>query len=181
MNKKINFHTNATIDQPHYPIAYYPIDNDDNSSVSFYEKNGYTVKVISFNENSQCFAFIPVETQEQAKRINQEFDRFRLLEHNDLQFRMNNEIPFDEINNAEYDSVADHNDPAIILENLDIKKALFQELNRLTDEDYHICQMIGSNMSESEMAAELNIPYLTLHKRKINLLRRLRHQLKEYR
>lgn len=181
MIEKINTFTNITINQPCCPMAYYPIDNDDYESIRFYENSGYTVKSISLNGNQHCFAFIPVETQEQAKRINQELNRFRLQEQDSLQLRMDNEISFDEMSDAGYDSAADNNDPAAIIENLATIKALFHELDSLTDEDYHICQMIVSNMSESEMATELNIPCMALHKCKINLLKRLEHQLKGYR
>lgn len=181
MIKKINTRSNITNNQSRCPVVYYPIDNNDYESIRFYENNGYTVKTISLNGNPHCFAFIPVETQEQARRINQAFIQFYLQEQDSFQLRMDNEISFDKMSDIGYDSTVNHNDPATILENLATMKALFYELDSLTDEEYHICQMIGSNVSESEMAAELNIPYKELHKCKQNLLKRLKHQLKGYR
>lgn len=181
MIEKINTLTKITIDQLGCPIAYYPIDGNDYESIHFYENNGYTVKTFLFNGNPRCFAFIPVETQEQAKYISHELNRLYLQEQDSYRLRMTNEISFYTLGTAKYGSTSDYNDPASIFETLTTVKALLHELDCLTDEEYHICQMIGSGMSDNEIATELNIPCLTFHKRKIKLLKRLKHQLKEYR
>lgn len=181
MKEKINTLTKIAIEQPLCSIAYYPIDSNDYESIHFYENNGYTVKTILFNGNPRCFAFIPVETQEQAKCINQELNRLYLQEQDSYRLRMANEVSFNTLSAAKYESTATYNDPAAIFETLATIKALLHELDCLTDEEYHICQMIGSGMSDNEIAAELNLPCLTFHTRKIKLLKRLKHHLKEYR
>lgn len=73
MVQKINACINATINPNRCPLIYYPIDDDDCESVSFYENNGCTVRTTTLNGNPYRFALVPAETQEQADRINREF------------------------------------------------------------------------------------------------------------
>lgn len=73
MAQKIIANINTAINPNRCPLIYYPIDNDDCESVSFYENNGYTVRTITLNGKPYRFALVPAETQEQADRINREF------------------------------------------------------------------------------------------------------------
>ncbi len=74
MVQKIIACINATINPNRCPLIYYPIDNDDYESVSFYENNGCTVRTTTLNGKPYRFALVPAETQEQADRINREFN-----------------------------------------------------------------------------------------------------------
>lgn len=65
---------NTTINPNGCPLIYYPIDEDDCESIHFYENNGYAVRTITLNGRPQCFALVPAQTQEQANRINREFN-----------------------------------------------------------------------------------------------------------
>ena len=71
---KIIASINATINPNHRPLIYYPIDDDDCESVSFYETNGCAIRTITLNGRSQRFALVPAQTQKQADRINREFN-----------------------------------------------------------------------------------------------------------
>ena len=73
MAQKIIASINATINPDRRPLIYYPIDDDDCESVSFYENNGCAVRTITLNGRSQRFALVPAQTQKQADRINREF------------------------------------------------------------------------------------------------------------
>ena len=73
MAQKIIANINATINPDRRPLIYYPIDDDDCESVSFYENNGYAVRTITLNGKAHRFALVPAETQKQADRINREF------------------------------------------------------------------------------------------------------------
>lgn len=73
MAQKIIVSINATVNSDRRPLIYYPIDDDDCESVSFYENNGYAVRTITLNGRSQRFALVPAQTQKQADHINREF------------------------------------------------------------------------------------------------------------
>lgn len=73
MAQKIIASTNATINPDRRPLIYYPIDDDDYESVSFYENNGCAIRTITLSEKPHLFALVPAETQKQADRINREF------------------------------------------------------------------------------------------------------------
>ena len=73
MAQKIIASTNATINPDRRPLIYYPIDNDDCESVSFYKNNGCVIRTITLNGKPHLFALVPAETQKQADRINREF------------------------------------------------------------------------------------------------------------
>lgn len=73
MAQKIIASTNATINPDRRPLIYYPIDNDDCESVSFYENNGCAIRTITLNGKPHLFALVPAETQKQPERINREF------------------------------------------------------------------------------------------------------------
>ena len=73
MAQKIIASTNATINPNRRPLIYYPIDDDDYESVSFYENNGCAIRTITLNGKPHLFALVPAETQKQADRINREF------------------------------------------------------------------------------------------------------------
>ena len=73
MAQKIIASSNATINPDRRPLIYYPIDNDDCESVSFYENNGCVIRTITLNGKPHLFALVPAETQKQADRINREF------------------------------------------------------------------------------------------------------------
>lgn len=63
---------------------------------------------------------------------------------------------------------------------LAVTKALFEEVEKLSEEKQRICQMIGAKKSEREMASELEIAQTTLHDRKAKTLKDLSITLKEY-
>lgn len=64
---------NATTNPDRHLLIYYPIDEDDCESVSFYENAGCAVRTITLNGKPHLFALVPAETQKQADRINREF------------------------------------------------------------------------------------------------------------
>ena len=63
---------------------------------------------------------------------------------------------------------------------LAVTKALFEEVEKLSEEKQSICQMISEKKSEREMASELEIAQTTLHDRKAKTLKKLSITLKEY-
>ena len=73
MAQKIIASTNATINPDRRPLIYYPIDDDDCESVSFFENNGCAIRTITLSGEPHLFALVPVETQKLADRINREF------------------------------------------------------------------------------------------------------------
>lgn len=73
MAQKIIANINATINPDRHPLIYYPIDDDDRESVSFYENTGCAIRTITLNGKPHLFALVPAETQKQADRINREF------------------------------------------------------------------------------------------------------------
>lgn len=73
MAQKIIVSTNATINPDRRSLIYYPIDDNDCESVSFYENNGCAIRTITLNGEPHLFALVPAETQKQADRINREF------------------------------------------------------------------------------------------------------------
>lgn len=81
---------NTAINPDHRPLVYYPIDDDDCESVSFYENNGCAVRTITLNGNPHRFALVPAETQEQADRINREFSYLQRQNQYSLQQKMDN-------------------------------------------------------------------------------------------
>lgn len=171
---------NATINPDRHPLIYYPIDDDDCESVSFYENNGYAVRTITLNEMPHCFALIPTETQEQADCLNKEFSYLQQQEQHSLQQKIDNEVSYDQAVEDGYRFAVDLCDPADILLNLAATKALFCELSSLPEQQRHICQMISAGMVECEMATELGISRKALHDCKSELLRKLKMILKEY-
>ncbi len=171
---------NATINPDRHPLIYYPIDDDDCESVSFYENNGCAVSTITLNGKPHRFALVPTETQEQADRFNREFSYLQQQEQHSLQQKMDNEVSYDQVVEDGYHSAVAHNDPADILLNLAAIKALACELNSLPEQQRCICQMVSAGMAESEMAAELGISHQALHDHKSELLRKLKILLKDY-
>ncbi len=79
-----------------------------------------------------------------------------------------------------YRFAIDHNNPADIILNLAVAKALLYELNNLPEQQRCICWMIGAGISEFEMATELGLSLMTLRHCKLELLRKLKFLLKEY-
>ena len=73
MTQKINNNAHSTINPNHRPMIYYPIDNDDYESVSFYENNGCAIKTITLNGKPYRYALVPAKNHQQADRINREF------------------------------------------------------------------------------------------------------------
>lgn len=180
MAQKNNYNTHVTINPNCCPMIYYPIDNDDYESASFFEDNGCAVRTITLNGKPHRFALVPVKTQKQADRISREFSFLHQQEQQGLQQKMANEISYDQMIEDGYTFVINHSNPVDILVNLAATKALFHELENLPDRQRYICQMIGAGMSECEMAAELSIPLMTLRHHKLKLLRELKILLKEY-
>lgn len=86
---------NATINPDRRPLIYYPIDDDDRESVSFYENNGCAVRTITLNGKPHRFALVPTETQEQADRINREFSILQEHKKHWDSSKMDNEISYD--------------------------------------------------------------------------------------
>lgn len=171
----------ATINPDRRPLIYYTIDNDDCESVSFYENNGCAVRTITLNGKPHRFALVPAKTQKQADRFNRELNFLRQQEQHSLQQKIDNETSYDPMIEDRYAFTVDHSDPADILVNLSVTKALSHKLDNLSEQQRCICQMIGAGMSAREMAAELDIPRITLHRRKLKLLKELKILLKEYR
>lgn len=180
MAQKINTSINVTINPNRCPTIYYPINDDDYESASFYENNGCAVRTITLNGKPHRFALVPTETQEQADRFNKEFSYLQQQEQHSLQQKMDNEVSYDQMVEDGYAFTVDHSAPADTLVNPSDTKALFHELDSLSEQQRCICQMIGIGMSECEMAAELGIPHMTLRHRKLELLRKLKILLKEY-
>lgn len=180
MTQKVIANINTAINPDRCPLIYYPIDNDDYESVSFYENNGCAVRTITLNGKPHRFALVPAETQEQADCINREFSNLQRQKQHRLQPKMDNEVSYDQMVKDGYHFAVDHNDPADILLDLTTTKALFYKLNSLSEQQCCICQMISAGMAECEMAAELSISRKTLHDLKLELLSELKILLKEY-
>ena len=73
MAQKIIVSTNATINPDRRSLIYYPIDDNDCESVSFYENNGCAIKTITLNGKPYRYALVPAKNHQQADRINREF------------------------------------------------------------------------------------------------------------
>jgi DNA-directed RNA polymerase specialized sigma subunit len=159
------------------PVAFYPIEDGDNETAKFYESNGVQVRTINLNGVNHRYALIEVSTQDEADRLNSEFNRISRKAARDKQKQLNNETSYDKLVDEGYDSAVDGNDPAEIVVDIIVIEALLKELDTLSEENTRICQMLSLKMSERDIAAELGIAQTTLHDRKMKLLKELKVRL----
>lgn len=160
---------------------YYQIEDGDIETIKYYEGIGVPVRTIAFpGRPAHLYALVEAKDKAEADAMNRVLGNIHKEEIRAMKKILDNEASYDQLLEDGYDPASDKNDPSEIVIGLAVTKALFEEVEKLSEEKQRICQMIGEKKSEREMASELEIAQTTLHDRKAKTLKELSITLKEY-
>ncbi len=160
---------------------YYQIEDGDIGTIKYYEGIGVPVRTIAFpGRPAHLYALVEAKDKAEADAMNRILGNMHKEEIHAMKKILDNESSYDQLLADGYDLAADKSDPSEIVIGLAVTKALFEEVEKLSEEKQRICQMIGEKKSEREMASELGIAQTTLHDRKTKTLKELIITLKEY-
>lgn len=189
MAKKVNNQTNnatqsttstkvkANVKNP----IYYQIEDGDIETIKYYEGIGVPVRTIAFSGRpAHLYALVEAKDKVEADAMNRVLGNMHKEELRAMKKILDNEASYDQLLEDGYDPTSDKSDPSEIVIGLAVTKALFEEVEKLSEEKKRICQMIGEKKSEREMASKLEIAQTTLHDRKAKTLKELSITLKEY-
>ena len=166
MAKKVNNQTNnatqsttstkvkANVKNP----IYYQIEDGDIETIKYYEGLGVPVRTIAFpGRPAHLYALVEAKDKAEADAMNRVLRNMHKEEVRAMKKILNNEASYDQLLEDGYDPASDKSDPSEIVIGLAVTKALFEEVEKLSEEKQRICQMIGKKKSEREMASKLEI------------------------
>ena len=160
---------------------YYQIEDGGIETIKYYEGIGVPVRTIAFSGRpAHLYALVEAKDKAEADAMNRVLGNMHKEEIRAMKKILDNEASYDQLLEDGYDPASDKSDPSEIVIGLAVTKALFEEVEKLSEEKQRICQMIGEKKSEREMASELEIAQATLHDRKAKTLKELSITLKEY-
>lgn len=160
---------------------YYQIEDGDIETIKYYEGIGVPVRTIAFpGRPAHLYALVEAKDKAEADAMNRVLGNMHKEEIRAMKKILDNEASYDQLLEDGYDPASDKSDPSEIVIGLAVTKALFEEVEKLSEEKQRICQMIGEKKSEREMASKLEIAQTTLHDRKAKTLKELSITLKEY-
>lgn len=189
MAKKVNHQTNnATLSITTTKVKsnvknpiYYQIEDGDIETIKYYKGIGVPVHTIAFpGRPAHLYALVEAKDKAEADAMNRVLGNMHKEEIRAMKKILDNEASYDQLLEDGYDPASDKSDPSEIVIGLAVTRALFEEVEKLSEEKQHICQMIGEKKSECEMASKLEIAQTTLHDRKAKTLKELSITLKEY-
>lgn len=160
---------------------YYQIEDGDIETIKYYESIGVPVRTIAFpGRPAHLYALVEAKDKAEAYAMNRVLENMHTEEIRAMKKILDNETSYDQLLEDGYAPASDKSDPSEIVISLAVTKALFEEVEKLSEEKQRICQMIGEKKSEREMASELEIAQTTLHDRKAKTIKELSITLKEY-
>lgn len=170
MTKKANL---VTINNP----IYIPIDDGDYGTVKHYENLGIPVRWIVLHGVGGYYAIMEAESEEEAKRLTDGLCAMQRKDNRAKKRQAEHETSYDALVDEGYDAATDDNDPANVVSDLMMVRDLLTECEKLTEEKKRICMGIAEKKTEREMADEFGIPQMTLHDRKVKVLKELKKKL----
>lgn len=170
MTKKANL---VTINNP----IYIPILEEDYGTIQYYENLGIPVRWIVMHGVGRYYAIMEGDSAVEAKRMTDGLCAMVRKDIRAMQKQNENETSYDALVEEGYDVAVDENDPANIVSELMLVKDLLSECEKLTEEKKRICMGIAEKKTEREMADEFGIPQMTLHDRKVKVLKELKKKL----
>lgn len=160
---------------------YYQIEDGDTGTIQYYESIGVPVRTITFpGRPAHLYALVAAKDKAEADAINCILGNMHKEEIRTMKKILDNESSYDQLLEDGYDLAEGKEDPLEIVIGLAVTKALFKEVEKLSEEKQRICQMIGEKKSERKMASELEMAQTALHDRKTKALKELSITLKEY-
>lgn len=164
---------NVTINNP----IYVPIDDNDFETMKYYEEHGIPVRRFAPHGTYHYYAIVEGETKEKADNLSNAYAVMDRREKRSNQRHSDRDTSYDSLVDDGYDVAIAGSDPSEIVADLMVVNELMQELGKMTEDKLRICQMIGEKKSEREMAEEFGIPQMTLHDRKVKVLKELKKKL----
>lgn len=170
MTNKANL---VTINNP----IYIPILEEDYGTIQYYENLGIPVRWIVMHGVGRYYAIMEGDSEVEAKRMTDGLCAMVRKDIRAMQKQNENETSYDALVDAGYDVATDDSNPANIVSELMLVKDLLSECEKLTEEKKRICMGIAEKKTEREMADEFGIPQMTLHDRKVKVLKELKKKL----
>jgi len=170
MTKKAN---SVTINNP----IYIPILEEDYGTIQYYENLGIPVRWIVMHGVGRYYAIMEGDSQSEAKRMTDGLCAMARKDIRAMQKQNENETSYEALLDEGYDVATDDKDPANVVSDLMLVRDLLTECEKLTEEKKRICMGIAAKKTEREMAEEFGIAQMTLHDRKVKVLKDLKKKL----